>query len=197
MTSAGLWLTPPESSAQIALTPQGRVKRLSRERETPSDRGVEGAPPRRLSLPPPHSVDEEEKAFLTEVEASSQLDLLHQQQKAEEDRRDRSKRITDSSEPEGKVFYPSSSSAARAAAAAKVSLSESESEDDALAAIADAFVVPQWDDNSRVTEISNTLTALTLAGVPTHDTSMEDVVVSLRRIVTVTNSPAEAAADFL
>ena len=95
------------------------------------------------------------------------------------------------------VSDPSSSSAACVAAAAKVSLSESESADDALVEIADAFVVPQWDDNSRVTELSNTLTAITLAGVPTHATSMEDVVVSLRRIVTVTNSPAEAEVDFV
>ena len=51
-------------------------------------------------------------------------------------------------------------------------------------------------DNARAAELANTLTALTLAGVPVHDTSMEDVVVSLRRIVTVTNSPAEAAVDF-
>ena len=83
-----------------------------------------------------------------------------------------------------------------AAASAKVSLSESETEDKALAAIANSFVVPQWDANARVTELSNTLTALTLAGVPTHGTSMEDVVISLRRIVTVTNSPAEAEVDF-
>ena len=39
-TSAGLWPTPQESSVQIALTPQGNVRLLSRERETPSDRGV-------------------------------------------------------------------------------------------------------------------------------------------------------------
>ena len=43
-----------------------------------------------------------------------------------------------------------------------------------------------------MTELANTLTALTLAGVPVHDTYMEDVVVSLRRLVTVTKSPAEA-----
>ena len=62
---------------------------------------------------------------------------------------------------------------------------------------AESFVVvPQWDDNARVIELANTLTAFTLAGVPVHDTYMEDVVVSLRRIVTVTNSPAEAAVDF-
>ena len=93
------------------------------------------------------------------------------------------------------MIFPSSSSAACAVASAKVSLSESEIEDEVLSAIADSFVVPQWDDNARVTELANALTALTRAGVPVHDTSMEDVVVSLRRIVTVTNSPAEAAVD--
>ena len=40
VTSSGLWLTPQESVVQISLTPQGRAKLLSRERETPSDRGV-------------------------------------------------------------------------------------------------------------------------------------------------------------
>ena len=56
---------------QIALTPQGNVRLLSRERGTPAERGAvqldifQGAPQRQLSLPPPHSVDEEEKAFLT------------------------------------------------------------------------------------------------------------------------------------
>ena len=41
---------------------------------------LQGASQRRLILPPPHSVDEEEKAFLTEVEVSAQLELLDQQQ---------------------------------------------------------------------------------------------------------------------
>ena len=72
----------------------------------------------------------------------------------------------------------------------------SQTEDEALAAIADSFVVPQWDDNARVTELSNTLTALTLAIIPIHDTYIEDVVVSLRRIVTVINSPAQAEVVF-
>ena len=75
-------------------------------------------------------------------------------------------------------------------------MSESETEDEVLSAIAESYVVPQWDDNARVTELANTLTALTLAGVPVHDTYMKDVVVNLRRIVTVTSSPAEAAVDF-
>ena len=82
-----------------------------------------------------------------------------------------------------------------AATAAPVSLSESELEEDVLVAIAGAFVAPQWNDDSRVAELPNMLTALTLAGVPVTDTSMEEVVVSLRRIVVVSNSPAEAEVD--
>ena len=104
--------------------------------------------------------------------------------------------ISDSAEPEGKRSCPSSSAACAAASTKKVSLSESEGEEEALSTIAEAYTVPQWDDNARVTELANTLTALTLAGVPVQDTSMKDVVVSLRRIVTVTKSLAEAAVDF-
>ena len=40
--------------------------------------------------------------------------------------------------------------------------------------------------------LTNTLTALTLAGVPVTDTSMEEVLVSLRRMVVVTSAPPEA-----
>ena len=72
----------------------------------------QGAPQRRLSLPPPHSVEEEYKAFLKEVEVSAQLELLDQQQE-EEDKMTRFRRISDSAEPEGKGPFPSSSSVAR------------------------------------------------------------------------------------
>ena len=65
-----------------------------------------------------------------------------------------------------------------------------------MTAIAGAFVAPQWNDDSRVAELSNTLTALTLAGVLVIDTSMAEVVASLRRIVVVSNAPAEAEVDF-
>ena len=75
-------------------------------------------------------------------------------------------------------------------------MKESETEDEVVSAIAESSEVPQWDDNARATELANTLTALMLAGVPVHDTYMKDVVVSLRRIVTVTNSPVEAAVVF-
>ena len=96
-----------------------------------------------------------------------------------------------------KGSFPSSSSAACAVASAKVSLSESENEDEVLSAIAESYIVPQWDDNARVTELANTLIALTIAGAPVRDTSVKYVVLSLRRIVIVTNSPAEAEVVFL
>ena len=76
-------------------------------------------------------------------------------------------------------------------------MNESETEDEVLSAIAESFVVPQWDDNVRATELANTLTALTLAGVPVHDTYMEDAVVSLRRIVTVTTPLQRQKLNFL
>jgi hypothetical protein len=88
VTSAGLWHDPKEPSVQLALAPQGNVRLLSRERGTPAERGIvpldifQGTPQRRLSLPPPHSVDEEEKACLKEVEVSARLEFLDEQQEA-------------------------------------------------------------------------------------------------------------------
>ena len=155
------------------------MRLLSRERGTPAERGIvpidilQGTPQRRLSLPPPHSVDEEEKAFLKEVEVSAQLELLDEQKEEEEKRTVRFERISDSAEPEGKMSFPSSIAACTAASTI-VSLSESEGEEEALSAIAEAYTVPQWDDNARPTELANKLTALTLAGVPvrTHPCNM-------------------------
>ena len=89
VTSSSLWLTNREPTERISLTPHGRVKLLSRERDLPSDRGVvpfdvfQGVPPRRLKLPAPATVDEEDKAFFTEVAISSRLELLDQQQQDE------------------------------------------------------------------------------------------------------------------
>ena len=40
VTNAALWQDPKESSVQIALTPKGNVRLLSRERGTPVERGV-------------------------------------------------------------------------------------------------------------------------------------------------------------
>ena len=68
---------------------------------------------------------------------------------------------------------------------APVSLSESELEDDALAVIADSFPATQWTDNSSTAALTNTLTALTIAGDPVTNTSFDEVLVSLRNIFTV------------
>jgi hypothetical protein len=82
VTSSGLRLANQEPAEQISLTPQGRVKLLSRERELPSDRCLvsfdvfQGVLPRRLKLPPP------QKAFLTEVAISSRLELLDKEKDA-------------------------------------------------------------------------------------------------------------------
>ena len=89
VTSSGEWQDPQKSPVEISLTPQGNVRLLSRERGTPAERGIvpldifQGTPQRRLSLPPPHSVDEEEKAFLKEVEVSAQLELLDEHKEDE------------------------------------------------------------------------------------------------------------------
>ena len=84
------------------------------------------------------------------------------------------KRISDSAEPEGKKRVDSNLKCR-----VRGCFSESENEDEALSAIAEAYTVPQWDDNARVTELANTLTALTLAGVPVQDTYMKYVVISM------------------
>ena len=73
-----------------------------------------------------------------------------------------------------------------------VSLNESEPEEDALVVIADSLTAPQWTDNSHEAALTNTLTALTFAGVPVANTSIDAVLDSLRKIVTITASPAEA-----
>jgi hypothetical protein len=74
---------------------------------------------------------------------------------------------------------------------APVSLSESELQEDALVVIVESFIAPQWTDNSSEAALANTLTALTLAGVPVANTSIDAVLDSLRKIVTMTDALAE------
>ena len=66
-----------------------------------------------------------------------------------------------------------SSAACAVAIPTPVSLSESEVEEDTLAAIADSFTAPQWTDNLHEALPTNTLTVLTLAGVPVINTSID------------------------
>jgi hypothetical protein len=58
------------------------------------------------------------------------------------------------------------------------------------------FTAPQWTDNSHEAELTNTLIALTLAGVPVSNTSIDAVLDSLRKIVASTAAPAEAEIEF-
>ena len=60
----------------------------------------------------------------------------------------------------------------------RVSLNESE--DDSLDAMMEAFIdsaeTPNWSGNAQATSLTNTLTTLTLAGVPVTNTILEDGV---------------------
>ena len=89
VTSDGRWLADQDASEQIALTPQGRVRLISRERASPADRCCtfvfQGVPARQLAILAPAIVDDEEKAFLTEVVGSANKEL---QDEEEEDRAD-------------------------------------------------------------------------------------------------------------
>ena len=69
----------------------------------------QGVPPRRLKLPPPHTLDDEEKAFLTEVAVSSRLEVLDKQQRDEEIEKERLTKIADDTLREVWPAQPSSS----------------------------------------------------------------------------------------
>ena len=139
------------ATEQITLTPHGTVRLISRERLSPADRGTlpydvcQGVPARVLALPAPATVDNEERAFLTEVALLAMQEL--------QDELD--------------------SAACAVAIAALVSLSESEGEEEALAVIADSVPAPQWTDDSHTAALPKTLTALTLAGVPVSRSSRD------------------------
>ena len=90
----------------------------------------------------------------------------------------------------------SASAVCAVAVPALVSLSESEFAEDTLVVIADSSTAPQWTDDSRVAALSNTLTALTIARVPVANTSIDVVLKSLSKIVTITPTPSEAEMEF-
>ena len=77
VTSDGRWLANQDACEQITLTPQGRVRLISRGRAPPADRGavpcdvLQGVPARQLDLLAPATVNDEEKAVLTEVAVST------------------------------------------------------------------------------------------------------------------------------
>ena len=54
----------------------------------------------------------------------------------------------------------------------------------------------QWTDNSSTAALTHTLTALTLAGVPATNTTIDEVLVNLRKLVLISDAPAEAEVEF-
>ena len=55
----------------------------------------------------------------------------------------------------------------------------------------------QWTDNSSTAALTSTMSALTIAGVPATNTTIDEVLASLRRLVVVSDAPAEAEVEFL
>ena len=92
--------------------------------------------------------------------------------------------------------YELDSTVCAVAIATPVSLSESEGEEEVVVVIADSCPTPQWTDDSHTASLTNTLTALSLAGVLVPNTSINEVLESLRRVVIVTATPAEAEIEF-
>ena len=65
-----------------------------------------------------------------------------------------------------------------------------------MVVIAESFDATPWTDNSSTAALTNTLTALTLVGVLATNTTIDEVLVSLRRLVVVSDAPAEAEVEF-
>ena len=89
VTSDGRWLADPGETGQIMRTPHGSVRLVPHERASPADRGIvpvdvfQGVPSRPLALLAPATVDNEERAFLTEVAVSALLELPDKRQQEE------------------------------------------------------------------------------------------------------------------
>ena len=107
-------------------------------------------------------MDFEERAFLTEVALSALRESL--------------------AGPQAR-----GSGAACAAASTRVSLSESEDETLAiLETSTESMETPNWAGSAQVAALTNTVTALTIAGVLATNTCVEEVVQSLRKVALVT-----------
>ena len=68
-----------------------------------------------------------------------------------------------------------------------VDLSETEDESlSDLSVLMGEISRPDWEASAQQASLTNTLTALTLAGVPVMNTTVDDAVESLRRVVEAT-----------
>ena len=78
-------------------------------------------------------------------------------------------------------------------------ISLTESGDKSLAAIEsslDPAETPSWSSYAQAASLTNALTALTLVGVPVANTTLDEVVQSLRRVGTVTTVAQGAEVEF-
>ena len=86
---------------------------------------------------------------------------------------------------------------AACAASTRVSLSETEDVlSEEVSSLLTRKETPSWMSSAHDASLCNTLTALTLSGVPVTHTTREDVVRSLRNIVTVTTASQGAEVEF-
>ena len=70
-----------------------------------------------------------------------------------------------------------------------VNLSESADEDSVeVATVAEAAPQPEWTESAQSVSLTNTLTMLTLAGVPALNASLSETAPRLRTIATVTTT---------
>ena len=77
--------------------------------------------------------------------------------------------------------------AACAVASTRVSLSETEDETiTTLETMQESFATGDWAGSAQVAALANALAALTLAGALVTNTSVEEVVQSPRKVVTIT-----------
>ena len=86
---------------------------------------------------------------------------------------------------------------AACAASTRVYLSETEDElSEEVSSLLTSKETPSWTSSAHDASLCNTLTTLTLSGVPGTNTTKADVIRSLRNIVTATTTSQEAEVEF-
>ena len=147
---------------------------VSRELSQVSEPSQERAEPPIL-LPRPNTVTLEERAVLSEVALPSGREEL---------------------EPDGTIGLFEDESAACVAAPTLVSLSETTDESiTTMESLIDSVETPSWSSSAQTASLTITLTALILAGIPVANTTLDNVLKSLRKVVTATTTSLGAEVE--
>ena len=89
-------------------------------------------------------------------------------------------------------------SAARVAAENQVSQSETEDESTTtMETYTELVETPNWSSNAQDAPLSNTLNALTLAGVPVTSTDLNSILRSIKNVVTIATTSLGAEVEFI